>query len=188
MAIGGIALAFLAGLLSVLSPCVVPILPIVLGAAASKHRLGPVALAAGLSVSFVVVGLFLATAGYAIGLSGEALRSVAAVLIIAVGAVLMLPPLQARLAMVSGPIGAWTDQHRRRPWPSATSPRCSRPFAKNSNTGHGSAVRIVAQERACRCARAARRAPRGAAGIHRHQQFTDVSSRQIAPFGLNTPP
>jgi len=110
MAIGGIALAFLAGVLSVLSPCVVPILPIVLGAAASRHRLGPVALAAGLSISFVIVGLFLATVGYAIGLSGEALRTVAAVLIIAVGAVLVLPPLQARLALASGPIGSWTDR------------------------------------------------------------------------------
>jgi cytochrome c-type biogenesis protein len=60
--------------------------------------------------SFVIVGLFLATVGYAIGLSGEALRTVAAVLIIAVGAVLMLPSLQARLALASGPIGSWTDQ------------------------------------------------------------------------------
>ena len=54
MAIGGTALAFIAGVLSVLSPCVLPILPIVLGAAASKHRLGPMALAAGPSVSFVM--------------------------------------------------------------------------------------------------------------------------------------
>lgn len=52
MAIGGIALAIIAGVLSVLSPCVLPFLPIVLGEAASKHRLGPMALTAGL------VGLF----------------------------------------------------------------------------------------------------------------------------------
>jgi cytochrome c-type biogenesis protein len=110
MAIGGTALAFIAGVLSVLSPCVLPILPIVLGAAASKHRLGPMALAAGLSVSFVTVGLFVATIGHAIGLSGDALRAVAAVLIVAIGTVLMLPPLQARLAVASGPIAAWADQ------------------------------------------------------------------------------
>lgn len=110
MAIGGTALAFVAGALSVLSPCVLPILPIVLGAAASKHRLGPMALSAGLSASFVIVGLFVATIGHVIGLSGDTLRAVAAVLIIAIGAVLMLPPLQARLAVASGPIAAWTDQ------------------------------------------------------------------------------
>ena len=40
-------LAFLAGLLSILSPCVLPLVPIVLGSAASEHRLGPAALAAG---------------------------------------------------------------------------------------------------------------------------------------------
>jgi len=108
MAIEGIAL--LSGILSVLSPCVLPILPIVLGAAGSRHKLGPVALAAGLSVSFVVLGLFLATVGYAIGLSADALRPVAAVLIIVTGAVLLVPPLQARLAVASGPIAAWTDQ------------------------------------------------------------------------------
>jgi len=108
MAIEGIAL--LSGILSVLSPCVLPILPIVLGAAGSRHKLGPVALAAGLSVSFVVLGLFLATVGYAIGLSADALRPVAAVLIIVTGAVLLVPLLQARLAVASGPIAAWTDQ------------------------------------------------------------------------------
>ncbi|HEY8276863.1 MAG TPA: cytochrome c biogenesis protein CcdA, partial [Methyloceanibacter sp.] len=38
MAIGTLGLAFLAGCLSVLSPCVLPLLPIVLGTAASEHR------------------------------------------------------------------------------------------------------------------------------------------------------
>src|SRR5262249_57199571 len=57
---GSIALAFLAGVLSTLSPCVLPLLPILLGAAVSAHRAGPVALAAGLALSFVIVGLFVA--------------------------------------------------------------------------------------------------------------------------------
>ncbi|HME29876.1 MAG TPA: cytochrome c biogenesis protein CcdA, partial [Pseudolabrys sp.] len=71
MAIGSVVLAFVAGALSVLSPCVLPILPVVLGAAASEHKLGPVALAAGLAVSFVIAGLFVATIGYSIGLDGD---------------------------------------------------------------------------------------------------------------------
>ncbi len=41
-----LAFAFLAGVLSLLSPCVLPLLPIVLGAAASRHKLGPLALSA----------------------------------------------------------------------------------------------------------------------------------------------
>jgi cytochrome c-type biogenesis protein len=78
-------------------------------ALASEHRYGPLALAAGLSLSFVVLGLFLATVGHSRGLDAERLSSVAAVLIMAVGAVLLLPPLQARLAFASGPVGNWAD-------------------------------------------------------------------------------
>ena len=109
MTIGSPLLALIAGVLSILSPCVLPILPVVLGAAASEHRYGPLALATGLSLSFVVLGLFLATVGHSIGLDAERLRSVAAVLIMAVGVVLLLPPLQARLALASGPVGNWAD-------------------------------------------------------------------------------
>lgn len=109
MAIGSPILAFLAGILSILSPCVLPILPIVLGTAASSHRYGPLALAAGLSLSFVAIGLFLATAGHSIGLEADRLRYVAAALVVVVGFVLLLPPLQARLAAVAGPIGNWAD-------------------------------------------------------------------------------
>ena len=111
MGIGSVGLAFIAGVLSILSPCVLPILPVVLGTAASDHKFGPVALAAGLSLSFVIVGLFIATLGHSIGLNGDVLRYVAAVLIVGIGAVLMLPSLQARLAVASGPIAGWTD-HR----------------------------------------------------------------------------
>jgi cytochrome c biogenesis protein CcdA len=110
MPIGSVLLAFVAGGLSILSPCVLPILPVVLGAAASEHKFGPVALAAGLTISFVIAGLFLATIGYSVGFDGDVLRYVAAVLIVAMGAVLILPLLQARLAVAGGPIASWTDR------------------------------------------------------------------------------
>ena len=107
---GSLVLAFVAGVLSILSPCVLPILPIVLGAASSAERLGSVALAAGLALSFTMIGLFVATIGYSIGLNADVFRYVAAALVIAVGIVLMLPQLQIRLAAASGPIANWTDQ------------------------------------------------------------------------------
>ncbi len=102
-------LAFIAGLLSTLSPCVLPIIPLVLGAAASEHRMGPAALAAGLAVSFVAIGLFVATVGFAIGLDTGVFRVFAAVVMIAIGAVLMLPSLQGRLAVAGGPLATWTE-------------------------------------------------------------------------------
>jgi cytochrome c-type biogenesis protein len=104
------ALAFLAGILSTLSPCVLPLLPIVLGSALTEHRAGPLALAAGLALSFVVIGLVVATIGFTIGLDAGAFRMVAGVLLITIGAVLLMPRLQAQFALAAGPVGNWTEQ------------------------------------------------------------------------------
>jgi cytochrome c-type biogenesis protein len=109
MMLGSIALAFVAGTLSVLSPCVLPILPLVLGAAASKQRWGPVALAIGLTSSFVVIGMFVATVGFAASLDAGVFRYAAAVLIVAIGLVLVVPQFQARLAIAGGPVANWAD-------------------------------------------------------------------------------
>jgi cytochrome c biogenesis protein CcdA len=108
---GGIGLALLAGLLSTLSPCVLPLIPIVIGTALGEHRFGPVALAAGLALSFVVIGLFVATVGFTAGLDQELFRTIAAVLLILVGGVLLMPRLQLQLATVAGPIGNWAQAH-----------------------------------------------------------------------------
>ena len=107
----GVGLALLAGLLSTLSPCVLPLVPIVIGTALGQHRFGPVALAAGLALSFVTIGLFVATVGFAAGIDQELFRSIAAVLLILVGGALLLPSLQLQLAAAAGPIGNWTQAH-----------------------------------------------------------------------------
>ncbi len=104
-----LGLAFVAGILSVLSPCVLPLLPLVLGAAASEHRLGPAALAAGLALSFVVIGLFVATIGFSVGLDTDVFRTVAAILLVLLGLVLMVPAAQTRLAVAAGPVSNWTE-------------------------------------------------------------------------------
>jgi cytochrome c-type biogenesis protein len=54
--------------------------------------------------------MFVATVGYAIGLDGEAFRNVAAVLLVAVGALLAVPAWQAQVALAAGPISNWTEQ------------------------------------------------------------------------------
>ncbi|KQP61297.1 cytochrome C biogenesis protein [Methylobacterium sp. Leaf399] len=101
---GTLGLAFLAGCLSILSPCVLPLLPLVLGAAATEHRYGPVALAAGLAVTFTGIGLFVALVGFSLGLDTDVFRTVAAVLMLLVGLVLMVPAAQTRLAVAAGPV------------------------------------------------------------------------------------
>ncbi len=96
-------------MLSVLSPCVLPLLPIVLGTAASEHRAGPLALAAGLALSFVAIGLFVATLGFAIGLDGTVFRTSGGIIMILVGAILLSPALQLRIAAAGGPVSDWAD-------------------------------------------------------------------------------
>lgn len=105
-----LALALLAGALSTLSPCVLPLVPIVLGGAASEHRYGPVALAAGLAISFTGIGLFVATLGFAIGIDGAVIRMVGAILLAGLGLVLMVPVLQQRFAVAAGPAGNWVQE------------------------------------------------------------------------------
>ncbi|MGF9692747.1 cytochrome c biogenesis CcdA family protein [Rhizobium sp. 0TCS1.26] len=108
--VGSLSLAALAGLLSILSPCVLPLLPIVLTSAASKHRYGQLALALGLAGSFVAIGMFVATIGFGLGFDLAFFRSFAALMMIAFGLVLMAPSMQTRLAAAAGPVGNWAER------------------------------------------------------------------------------
>lgn len=107
MSVLAIALAFAAGILTVLSPCVVPILPLVFGAAAGEHRLGPAAIALGLSFSFTAAGLFLATIGARLGLDSELLAPVFGSLLLLFGAVMLISWLRHRFELVLAPIANW---------------------------------------------------------------------------------
>jgi cytochrome c biogenesis protein CcdA len=110
MAIGSAALAVIAGILSTLSPCVLPLLPIILGAAIGEHRLGPAALAGGLALSFAAIGLFVATIGYGMGLDAGFFRLLAALLLITIGVVLLVPWLQVQIAAAAAPVSGWSEQ------------------------------------------------------------------------------
>lgn len=106
---GTFLFGYLAGVLSTLSPCVLPLLPILIATAVSQHRFGPLALAAGLTLSFTVVGVFIATLGASIGLDQAVLRKGAALLLIGFGIVLLVPTLQARFATATAGLAASGD-------------------------------------------------------------------------------
>jgi cytochrome c biogenesis protein CcdA len=95
-------LGLLAGVLSTLSPCVLPLVPVLLAAAVSAHRWGALALGAGLALSFTLVGIFLATLGASLGLDPDAFRIVGAVLLAAFGLILLVPKLQDLFARMTG--------------------------------------------------------------------------------------
>lgn len=99
-----VALGYAAGALSTLSPCVLPILPIVLFGALERHTWGPAALAAGLAASFGSVGIALASVGFSVGIDSSVLRLLAAALLGVAGIVLLVPALQGRLASIASPI------------------------------------------------------------------------------------
>jgi cytochrome c biogenesis protein CcdA len=86
-----VPLAVLAGVLSVLSPCVWPLVPIVMGSAADAGRAGPPALAAGLSIAFALAGTVLSYALISLDLDPELFRFVAAGLLVLVAVPLLVP-------------------------------------------------------------------------------------------------
>ena len=102
--IGNLVLSYAAGALSTLSPCVLPLLPIVLFGVLERHAWGPVVLAAGLATSFAVLGTMIASVGFNIGLDPATLRYAIAILMLAMGVVLLIPPLQGRLAAYAAPV------------------------------------------------------------------------------------
>jgi len=117
---GTFALGYGAGLLSTLSPCVLPLIPILLATAMAQHRFGPLALAAGLTLSFTVVGLFLATVGFSIGLDPGVMRQAAAVVLMAFGALMLWPHGQARFTALTSGIGSsaggWLQRFQAQGW------------------------------------------------------------------------
>lgn len=103
--LGSYGFGFLAGLLSTLSPCVLPLVPILLGSATSVHRRAPLALAGGLAISYATIGTSLAWAGAALNLDTGVFRSVGAMVLALLGVVLMSGNLQQRFAVATSGVG-----------------------------------------------------------------------------------
>ncbi|MBS0336176.1 MAG: cytochrome c biogenesis protein CcdA [Proteobacteria bacterium] len=99
--LGTYGIAFAAGGLSTLSPCVLPLVPILIGSALTAHRFGAWALAGGLALSFTLVGALLASLGATSGLDPDALRTVAAVMLLVFGGLLVSQRLQDRFALAT---------------------------------------------------------------------------------------
>jgi len=102
-------LGYAAGLLTLINPCVLPVLPIVLATALQADRRGPIALAAGMSLAFVVLGLGVATLGYALGIREEAVAQAAAILMIGFGLILLVPRLNAGFATATAGVSTRAD-------------------------------------------------------------------------------
>ncbi|MGH1423823.1 MAG: cytochrome c biogenesis CcdA family protein [Pseudooceanicola sp.] len=102
-------LAYLAGLLTLINPCVLPVLPIVLGSALQASRAGPVALAAGMALSFVVLGVTVAGFGHLIGINEQTIAQAGAVLMIGFGLILLVPRFSAAFSTATAGLAAGAD-------------------------------------------------------------------------------
>ena len=88
-----LAVAFVAGIVTAISPCVLPVLPIVLAGGATGGSRRPYAIVAGLVVSFTVFTLTATALLTALGLPDDLLRNLAIAVIVVVGLSLVWPRL-----------------------------------------------------------------------------------------------
>ena len=104
-----IVFAYLAGLLTLINPCVLPVLPVVLAGALQADRLGPLVLAAGMSVSFVFLGVVVTAFGYGIGLTPDRVADGGALLMVGFGLVMLIPAARERFALATSGIASSAD-------------------------------------------------------------------------------
>ena len=103
------AWAYLAGLLTLINPCVLPLLPIIIASALQASRLGPVALATGLVLSFTVFGVTVTAFGHLIGLHEYVLNQIAAVIMVLFGLALLIPKVYRLFGRVTTPLANTAD-------------------------------------------------------------------------------
>jgi cytochrome c biogenesis protein CcdA/thiol-disulfide isomerase/thioredoxin len=97
-----IGFAFLAGVLTVASPCVLPLLPVILAGSAAGGKRRPLGIIAGFVLSFTTLTLGLSYLVGALGLDPDRLRAAAAVVIILMALVLIVPALKTGFAALAG--------------------------------------------------------------------------------------
>ncbi|WP_374545087.1 cytochrome c biogenesis protein CcdA [Rhodoblastus sp.] len=108
MSLWTLPLSFAAGVLTILSPCVLPLVPVVIAGARAQDPRAPLALAAGLAATFGVVGGLLASLGVDFG-EAPFLRPFAAIIIVLVGLALLAPAVGHRLEAALAPLQRFGD-------------------------------------------------------------------------------
>uniref|UniRef100_Q47B95 Cytochrome c biogenesis protein, transmembrane region n=1 Tax=Dechloromonas aromatica (strain RCB) TaxID=159087 RepID=Q47B95_DECAR len=101
-----LGLSLVAGSLTTLSPCVFPILPLVIGGAVQANRLAPLAMGLGMAISFALIGVLLGALGPALGIDSDSVRLFGAWLLITFGLVMLVPALNRRFTEWMLPIAS----------------------------------------------------------------------------------
>jgi len=101
-----IAFAFIAGIVTILSPCILPILPIILSGSVTGGKQKPLGIVTGFITSFTFFTLFLSTLVRVLGISADALRVFSIVLIFFFGLSLLIPQVQAFIERIFSSISS----------------------------------------------------------------------------------
>jgi cytochrome c biogenesis protein CcdA/thiol-disulfide isomerase/thioredoxin len=89
--------AFIAGAGTAITPCVLPVLPALLSASALGGRRRPIGIVVGLAVTFTIAIVALAQLVKGVGLASGAARTLAVIVLLVFGVILMVPELAARV-------------------------------------------------------------------------------------------
>ncbi|MDA1316715.1 MAG: cytochrome c biogenesis protein DipZ [bacterium] len=108
--------AFIAGIVTVLSPCILPVLPIVLSSSLGGHTnpRRPVGVVIGFIGSFTFFTLFLSLIVQATGVSADALRFLSIVVIALFGVSLLVPQFQVLLELLASKLTSKVSQNNTR--------------------------------------------------------------------------
>ncbi len=96
-----LAFAFISGIITILSPCILPVLPIVLSGSVGGGRARPFGIVSAFVVSFTLFTLALSGIVQAIGIPPDALRLVSVVLLVIFGIVMLVPALRDRFELLT---------------------------------------------------------------------------------------
>ncbi|MFZ1721875.1 MAG: cytochrome c biogenesis protein DipZ [Microgenomates group bacterium] len=95
-----ILFAFLAGVVTVLSPCILPLLPIILSSADGSGKQKPLGVVVGFVASFTFFTLFLSSIVRLSGIPAESLRFFSIFILAGFGVSLLIPQVQAQIEML----------------------------------------------------------------------------------------
>lgn len=105
-----IGITYAAGILTSLSPCVLPLLPMVVGGAMQRHRAAPLLMGVGMTTAFAVAGWILGALGPAMDLDVEWVHQAAAISLIVFGLALWVDPLANLVSRVVQPLALSADR------------------------------------------------------------------------------
>lgn len=102
--------SFLAGIATVLSPCILPLLPIILSSSDSSGKQRPLGVVTGFVASFTFFTLFLSLLVRLSGIPADTMRLLSIVVLAGFGSSLLIPGFQAKLEVLFSRLGVFAPK------------------------------------------------------------------------------